>query len=152
MNEYLRNSLDRIEMVNTLECFHNIQSEPSRFYRTDHEAYRVQTNFIHHRDPSLLAFLVQLIHCRRRIGSGDDVGLGANGRLDDEDMEGVRDQRDDQVDMLKRLVQSSSIIHIKGNCAGILETMGQLLGASQSPASCTIYQLVGSLNQKGNRT
>lgn len=54
--------------------------------------------------------------------------LGADSTLDDLGVEGVGDQRDDQVDLLKGLVQSSVIANIKGDRIGVLEALAQLLG------------------------
>lgn len=96
--------------------------------------YRVQTNLVHNRDPSLLALFIQLGHCGRDVRRGDDIRLRADSRLDDEHMEGVWDQGDNHVDLLESLVQGSSIVHIQGNGSGVLEAAAKSLGAFESSA------------------
>lgn len=96
--------------------------------------YRVQTNLVHHGDTGLLALLVELHHGRGDIGGGDNVLLGADGRFDDQGVEGVRDQGDGQVNLLHDLVQGGVIVDIEGNSLGVLEAFAQLPGAFESPA------------------
>lgn len=96
--------------------------------------YRVQTNFIHDSDTSLLALLVELHHGRGHVGGGDNVLLGADSRLDDQGVEGVGDQGDSQVDLLHGLVQSGVIVDIEGDGIGVLEAFAELLGALEGTA------------------
>ena len=116
-------------------------------------AYRIQTNLIHNCNPGLLAFIVQLHHCRRDIGGRDDVGLGTDTRLDDQGVEGIGDQRDGYVDLFKGLVQRGGIVDIERNGRGVLEPSAELLGALKRAAGFTETQLaIGHHRPRFNRT
>lgn len=96
--------------------------------------YRIQPNLIHNRNSRLLALVLQLQHRRRDIRGRDDVGLGADTRLDHQRVEGVRDQGDGQVDLFEGLVQRSGIVDIEGNGLGVFEPGAELLGALEGAA------------------
>lgn len=63
--------------------------------------------------------------------------LGTDGRLDDQGVEGVRDQGDSHVNLLKSLVESSGIVDIESNGLGVLEAFGELLGVFEGSAGCS---------------
>lgn len=60
--------------------------------------------------------------------------FGADGRLNDQSVEGVGDQGDGQVNLLHGLVQSGIIADIEGDGVGVLEAFAQLLGALEGTA------------------
>lgn len=60
--------------------------------------------------------------------------FGANGRLDDQRVEGVGDQGDDHIGRLDGLVKSSGITDIEGNGLGVLEALAELLGTFEGSA------------------
>lgn len=51
-------------------------------------------------------------------------------------MVGVRDQGDDEVDLLERLVEGGRIVHVEGDGLGVLESFGELLCALERSAGC----------------
>lgn len=109
---YLGDRLHSVEMVNT----------------------RIKANFVHNGDARLLAVFLELQHGRRDVGSGHDVGLGADTRLNDQGVEGVRDQGDGQIDLLKGLVEGGIIVNVEGDGRGVLEALAELLGALEGAA------------------
>lgn len=96
--------------------------------------YRVETDLVHDGDAGLLALLVQLHHGGRDVRRRDDMLLGADGRLDHQGVESVGDQRDDQVDLLKSLVQGGRVVDVKGNGLGVLEPFREFLGTFEGSA------------------
>jgi hypothetical protein len=94
-----------------------------------------EANLVHDGDTGLLALLVELHHSGRDVGGGDDILLGADGRLDDGSVESVGNQGDGEVDSLHGLVESSIIADVEGDGLGVLEALGQLLGALEGTAS-----------------
>ena len=54
--------------------------------------YRVQSDLIHHNNPSLLNLLFQLLHSRRDVRRRDHMLLGPDSRLDHLRVERVRNQ------------------------------------------------------------
>lgn len=62
--------------------------------------------------------------------------LCADGGLDNQGVEGVRDQGNSKVNLLEGLVQSSGIVHIEGDSLGVGEAFAELLGALEGSASC----------------
>ena len=98
-----------------------------------------QANLVHDGDTGLLALLIELLHSRGDVGGGNDILLSADSRLDDSSMESVRDQRDDQVDLLHGLVESGIIANIEGDRLGILEVSGESLGTRKGTASCSSH-------------
>jgi hypothetical protein len=98
-------------------------------------AYRVKTDLVHDSDAGLLALLIELHHGGGDVGCGDDIGLGADGGLDDQSVEGVGDQGDSDIGLLEGLVKGSIIVDIKSNGLGVLEARGELLSALEGTAS-----------------
>jgi len=93
-----------------------------------------QADLVHDSDTGLLALLVELHHGGRHVGGGDDILLGADGRLDDGSVESVGDQGDDEVDSLHGLVEGGIVANVEGDSLGVLEVLGQLLGAFEGTA------------------
>jgi len=62
------------------------------------------------------------------------VLLGANGGLDDEGMVGVRDQGDDEVDLLKFPVEGGGVVDVERDGRGVGEALAELLGALERSA------------------
>jgi hypothetical protein len=62
--------------------------------------------------------------------------LLSDGRLDDDDVEGVGDQADDKVVLREFGVQGLVVGNIERNRGGILDTGRERLGGFESPASC----------------
>lgn len=62
--------------------------------------------------------------------------FGADGRLDDQRVEGVGDQGDDHVGLLDGLVKSTGIADVKGDGLGVLEALAELLGTFEGSAGC----------------
>lgn len=60
--------------------------------------------------------------------------LGPDSRLDNEGVEGVRDQGNSHIGLLKSLVESSFIADIEGNGLGVLEALAELLGVLEGSA------------------
>lgn len=127
---HLGDRFDGVQVVDTLR-----RSETSST-STNEYTYRVQTDLVHDRDTSLLALLVQLHHGRRDVRRRHDILLGADGRLDDQRVEGVGDQGDGQVILLKNLVQRIGVVDVEGNRLGVLETFAQFPGALEGSAGC----------------
>lgn len=94
-----------------------------------------QANLVHDSDTSLLALRVELLHSRRDIRGSDNILLSADSRLDNSGVESVGNQRDDQVDLLHGLVESSIITDIKGDSLGVLEISGEGLSTLKGTAS-----------------
>lgn len=97
---------------------------------------RVQTNLVHNGDTSLLALLIQLHHSRRDVRGRDNVLLGADGRLDDQSVEGVGDQGDGNIMLRESLIESFFIADVEGNGSGVLKAFAELLGALEGSAGC----------------
>lgn len=70
-----------------------------------------------------------------RLSTYDNVGLGADGGLDNSGVEGVGDQGDDNVNLLHSSVELSIVAHVQGDGLGVLETSSELLGAVEGTAS-----------------
>lgn len=60
--------------------------------------------------------------------------LGADGRLDDQGVEGVGDQGDGDIVLRESLVEGLVIADIEGNGSGVLEAFAELLGALEGSA------------------
>ena len=67
--------------------------------------------------------------------------LGPDSRLDNEGVEGVRDQGDSHIDLGKGLVESSFITDIEGNGLGVLEALAELLGVLEGSAGCALRRV-----------
>ena len=65
----------------------------------------IEANLVHDGDAGLCSLVVQLAHGVRDVRRRDDVLLVLDGRLDDVGVLGVRDERDDEVARLDRLVE-----------------------------------------------
>jgi hypothetical protein len=98
-------------------------------------AYRVKTNLVHDSDSGLLALLIELHHGGGDVGCGDDIGLGADGGLNDLGVECVGDQGDGDIGLLEGLVKGSIVVDIQSNGLGVLEARGELLSALKGTAS-----------------
>lgn len=64
--------------------------------------------------------------------------LGADGRLDDQGVEGVGDQGDGDIVLRESLVEGLVIADIEGNGSGILEAFAELLGALEGSAGWSL--------------
>lgn len=95
----------------------------------------VEANLVEDGDSSLLGLLVERHHGVRDVGSCDNILLLVDGSLDNLCVEGVWDQRDDQVNLADLLLQRLSIGNIDSDGIGVLEALSKLLGALQSAAS-----------------
>jgi len=62
------------------------------------------------------------------IGGGNDVGLGLDSRLDDLGVEGVGDQRDDNIVLSDGSIQSDLIVNIQRDGGGVGVASSKLLG------------------------
>jgi hypothetical protein len=62
--------------------------------------------------------------------------LGLDGGLDDKGVEGVGDERDDQVVLADLLLERIGVGDVEGDGAGVLETLGESFGAVKSTAGC----------------
>lgn len=60
--------------------------------------------------------------------------LGLDGGLDDESVEGVGNERDDQVILANLVLERSSVRDVERDGAGVLETLGESFGAVKSAA------------------
>lgn len=58
---------------------------------------RIETDLVHHDDPSRLSLGIKLPHGGGYITSSDDVGLPFNGRLDDRCVMSIRNERNDEI-------------------------------------------------------
>lgn len=116
---YLGDGLNGIEMVNA----------------------RIKANFVHNGDARLLAVFLELQHSRRDVGGSHDVRLGADTGLDDQGVEGVRDQGDGQVDLFQGLVEGGIIVNVEGDGLGVFEALAELLGAFEGAASFGFVRL-----------
>jgi len=95
-----------------------------------------QSNFVHNRNASILALLVEFLHGRRDVASSDDMLLLPDGGLDDSGMEGVGDQANDKVVLGDLGVQGVRIGDIERDGSGILYAGRKGFGRFQSPAGC----------------
>ena len=97
---------------------------------------RAMTNayLVHDGDAGLLGLGVQFRNCRRNIAGGHDVLLVANGGLDNEGVEGIRNQADYEVVLGNLLVQSFGIVDVQGDCVGSRETFDELSCVLNGPA------------------
>lgn len=94
----------------------------------------VQTDLVHDCDAGVLCSLIQLKHGWRDIGSGDNVLLLADGRLDNSGMESVWDEGNDQVVFADSGVQSLLVGDIEGDWGSVLDAFGELLCALKGTA------------------
>jgi hypothetical protein len=62
--------------------------------------------------------------------------LGLDGGLDDEGVEGVGNERDDQVVLANLLLERIGVGDIEGDGAGVLEALGEGFGAIKGAAGC----------------
>jgi hypothetical protein len=62
--------------------------------------------------------------------------LGLDGGLDDEGVEGVGNERDDQVVLADLLLKRIGVRDVEGDGAGVLETLGEGFGAVKGTAGC----------------
>lgn len=62
--------------------------------------------------------------------------LGANGRLDDQGVEGVGDQGDGDIVLRESLIEGLVIADVEGNGSSVLEAFAELLGALEGSAGC----------------
>lgn len=102
---------------------------------------RVETNLVKDSDSGLLRLLVECHHGLGNVGSGDNILLLVDGGLDDLCVEGVWDQRDDQVNLSDLLLQCLCIVHVDGDGIGMLETLCELLGALKCAAGWKILAM-----------
>lgn len=66
--------------------------------------------------------------------------LGTDGGLDDQGMVGVRDQGDDEVDLLEGLVKGGSIADIERDGRGVVEALTELLSTLEGSAGCVSHR------------
>jgi hypothetical protein len=62
--------------------------------------------------------------------------LGLDSGLDDEGVEGVGNERDDQVVLADFLLERIGVGDVEGDGAGVLETLGEGFGAVKGAAGC----------------
>jgi hypothetical protein len=62
--------------------------------------------------------------------------LGLDGGLDDEGVEGVGNERDDQIVLANLLLERIGVGDVEGDGAGVLETLGEGFGAVEGTAGC----------------
>ena len=98
----------------------------------------VETDLIQDGDTSIDSFLLECLHRVGDVGSGDNVLLELDGRLDDVGVLSVRDERDDEVVFLDSCVERSFIGSINSHRGGgAREGRGEFFGGSESSATCT---------------
>ena len=93
-----------------------------------------RSNLVHDNDTGLLSSSVKLAHSRADVAGGDDVGLAFDSCLDDISVVGVGNERDNEVMLSNGLLESSSVVDIKGNRSGVRKVRAQLFGGLQSTA------------------
>ena len=67
--------------------------------------------------------------------------LGLDGGLDDEGVEGVGNEGDDKVVLADLLLERIGVGDVEGDGTGVLEALGERLGAVKGTAGCWV--LVG---------
>lgn len=73
--------------------------------------------------------------------------LGSDSGLDHLGVEGVRDERDEQIRLLSGLIKSLVVADIKGDSLGVAESFAKLLRTLEGSAGCIIE---GSIVSFGN--
>lgn len=97
---------------------------------------RVEADLVHDGDAGSLGLGGQLLHGGADVAGGHDMLLGADGRLDDLGVEGVRDQGDDEVMLANGGVEGLLVVDIEGDRVGVGDAGGELLGRGEGPAGC----------------
>lgn len=101
---------------------------------------RVKANLIHDNDARPFHLLIQLTHSRTHIACCDYMCLAFDGRLDDGRMVGIRNQRDNKIDIGNGSFERTSGVDVKGDggCAG--KGRGKGFGRSEG-AACWRWRL-----------
>ena len=94
----------------------------------------VQPNLVHDDDSSSLDFGVEGADGGGDVAGGDDVGLSLDGGLDDGDVVGVRDQRDDQVEGGNLSLELGCVVHVESDGRGVGETFTEGLSGREGSA------------------
>lgn len=89
---------------------------------------RIQTDLVQDRNACLCGLVLEFQHGRGDVAGCDDILLLANGRFDDSGMEGIRDQRDDQVDFGNFGVECFVVGDIEGDGTGVLDASSKGFG------------------------
>lgn len=76
--------------------------------------------------------------------------LGADSGLDHLGVEGVRDERDEQIRLLSGLIKGFVIADIKGDSLGVAESFAKLLRTLEGSAGCIIEGPIVSLPEITN--
>lgn len=86
----------------------------------------VETNLVHDGDAGGLGLGVELHHGGRDIGGGDDMLLGLDGGLDDDGVEGIRDQGNGEVVGSNGGLEGGRVVDVEANglCVGIAASEG----------------------------
>lgn len=76
--------------------------------------------------------------------------LGSNSGLDHLGVEGVGDERNEQIHLVSGLIKSLVIADIKGDSLGVAEPFAKLLRTLEGSAGCIIERAIVSLSEMTN--
>ena len=97
---------------------------------------KTYANLVHDGDTSSLGLLVELPHGGRDVAGGDHILLVADGRLDDEGVESVRDQADDKVMLGNFGIEGLLVTDVERDRGREVDALGELLGGPEGSAGC----------------
>ena len=97
---------------------------------------RVQTDLVHNNDSGVLGLLLESLHGRRNVRSGDNVLLVPDSALNNSSVVDVRDEGNHEVTVGDGGIEGISIGNVDRDGLGTSEVGSHLLGGLESSASC----------------
>ncbi|KAB8349840.1 hypothetical protein FH972_023853 [Carpinus fangiana] len=95
---------------------------------------RVEADLVEHGDAGCLGLVVELLHLRVDVRGGDHVDLVLDGRLEDGGVEGVGNERDDDVLACDGGVEGGRVVYIDRDGLCVLDALAELAGAVNGAA------------------